>query len=69
MFLFFDPSAFEPKRRLNIVLCKRKLTGEKIDELWYLCGFVIANHEKSRKALSETAKEDIIKNLAILESG
>lgn len=35
----------------------RKLPPEKIDELWFLCGFIYTHHDPTLKALR---KEDIL---------
>lgn len=45
----------------------RKLPPEKIDELWFLCEFVYADHEKNLKALRNDDIEKIKESLESAE--
>ena len=41
----------------------QKLSDKKIDELWYLCGFIILNREKKFKAIRQIDIDSIRENL------
>lgn len=41
----------------------RKLSPEKIDELWYLCDFIIKNHKKDLKAFRSVDLDNINESL------
>ncbi len=41
----------------------RKLSPEKIDELWFLCEFIFTDHEKNLKALRNIDIQEIKESL------
>lgn len=44
-----------------------RLPREQLDELWYLCGFIISDHAKDLKALREEDIKNVKNNFSSAE--